>query len=150
LNAWLLTWEGTEGPARAPDYKIVAILSGRMSGKSVEIIVDALYTRCLWTAGDLAHFANRKKERDKQFRHTYSQCSRFFFGHNPCIFARRVTDLVVKRDEDKFLEHVSWTEPPFLRVEEPGSMPVEVEPATSRKLTRALKPIVAEIYGRDA
>jgi hypothetical protein len=29
VNAWLLTWEGTEGPALAPDKKVVAILSSR-------------------------------------------------------------------------------------------------------------------------
>ena len=63
MNAWLLTWEGTEPETILfdNDNKIVTILSGRMCSKSVELIVYVLYTRCLWTAGDISYFANRKK-----------------------------------------------------------------------------------------
>ena len=150
MNAWLLTWEGTQNPAISDDYKIAAILSGRLGSASVEFVVDALYTRCIWTATDLVHFAHRPRAREKQFRHTYSQLSRFFYGANPCIFARLVTDLVVQRDEERHVERVTWTELPYCRIEEPGGMPVEVEPATTKELTRVLDPIVAEIYRREA
>ena len=45
MNAWLLTWEGTEPKTIFDDdNKIVTILSGRMSSKSVELILDALCT----------------------------------------------------------------------------------------------------------
>ena len=68
MNAWLLTWEGTEPETIFDnDNKIVTILSGRTSSKSVEFIVYVLYTRCLWTAGDLSYCANRRKEREKLY-----------------------------------------------------------------------------------
>jgi len=43
LNAWLLTWEGTTGPAIVPDKKIVAILSSRKSSTVIADIVALFY-----------------------------------------------------------------------------------------------------------
>ena len=148
MNAWLLTWEGTEGPALLPDNKIVAILSGRLSAKSVELIVDVLYTRCVLTADELAYLAHKRKAREKQFKSPSTPLDRFIYGHNPWIYARQVTDLVVERDEDQHLEHVSWTEPPEWAVREPGAMPVQIRPAISKQLTRVLEPIGTELYQR--
>lgn len=145
MNAWLLTWEGTVGPAISDDYKIAAILSGRLGSSSVEPIVDAIYTRCVWTAAELVNFAHKPKDRAKEFRHIYSQPDRFFYGTNPCIFARRVKDLRVHKDAERLVERVTWTELPYLRIVKQGSMPVEVEPESTRKVTRPLSPIVAEI-----
>ena len=148
MNAWLLTWEGIEDNALLDnDNKIVTILSGRMSTKSVELIIDVLYTRCLWTAGDLSYFANRRKEREKQFKTVYGH--RIFYGDQPRIFihARQVTDLVVEKDEDQQLEHVHWTELPLLMQNSEGKL-IESEPAQPKELTRALEPVSAEIYPR--
>ena len=146
MNAWLLTWEGTKGPALVPDKQIVAILSGRLATKTVELIVDVLYTRCALTADELTYFAHKRKERQKRFKVIGTSPDRFIYGHNPWIYARHVTDLVVEKDENQDLEHVSWTDPPEWTVKEPGAMPVQTRPATPKQLTRALKPIVAEIY----
>ena len=148
MNAWLLTWEGTEPKTIFDDdNKIVTILSGRMSSKSVELILDALYTRCLWTAGNLSYFANRRKEREKQFKKVYGH--RIFYGDPPRIFiyARQVTDLVVEKDEDQQSEHVRWTELPLLMQNSEYKL-IEKEPATPQQLTRALKPVSAKIYPR--
>jgi hypothetical protein len=49
MNAWLLTWEGTEGPALVADRKIVAILSARKSEGAVAELVRVLYCRTIGT-----------------------------------------------------------------------------------------------------
>jgi hypothetical protein len=148
MNAWLLTWEGTTGPARSEDDKIVAILSGRLSPGSIELVVDALYTRCIWMAESHVLNAHKRKGRDAQFRHTASQPDRIFYGANPCIFARIVTNLRVETDDERQVEHVAWTERAYLRIKEPGGMPVEVEPALEKRLTRKLKPLAPDIFPR--
>ena len=148
MNAWLLTWEGTEPETIFDnDNKIVTILSEPMSSKSVEFIVYVLYTRCLWTAGDLSYCANRRKEREKLY--IYAKHRRgFYYGSNPWIYARQVTDLVIEKDEEDGLEHISWKEPPELIQDSTGT-PIGFEPATPRELTRALdEPLSAEIYPR--
>lgn len=149
MNAWLLTWEGTASPHLwNNDNKIVTILSGRMSSKSVELIVDALYTRGLWTANDLRYFANRRRERENQFKIKLSSSSGFLYGINPWIYARQVTDLVIEKDEEGRFEHISWKELPELKWDSAGR-PIGFEPAIPGELTRALdKPLSAEIYPR--
>ena len=150
MNAWLLTWEGTEPKTIFDnDNKIVTILSGRTSSTLVEQIVYVLYTRCLWTAGDLSYFANRKKEREKMYKPVYANHRRgFYYGSNPWIYARRVTDLVIEKDEEDEFEHISWNEPPEL-IQDSIGRPIGFEPATQQKLTRALdEPLSAEIYPR--
>ena len=151
MNAWLLTWEGTEPETIFDnDNKIVTILSGRTSSTLVEQIVYVLYTRCLWTAGDLSYFANRRKEREKHYKPIQSNHHRrFLYGSNPWIYARQVTDLVIEKNEEAGLEHISWKEPPEL-IQDSAGTPIGFEPATPRKLTRALdKTLSAEIYPRD-
>ncbi len=147
MKAWLLTWEGTANPADSDDYKIAAILSGRLGSGSVKPIVDAIYTRCIWTATDLVYFAHKPRDREEQFWHSHNQSDRFFYGYNPCIFARLVKDIVVRKDEEMLVERVTWTELPYFRIEEQGGMPVEVEPASPRELTRTLKAVAADIHG---
>ena len=152
MNTWLLTWEGIEDNALLDnDNKIVTILSGRTALKSIELIVDVLYTRCVWTAGDLSYFANRRKEREKRFNKTrHGLHPRIFYGDIPRIFiyARKVTDLVVERDENQQLERVRWTDHPYLIQNSEYNKFIEKEPATPQQLTRALKPVSAEIYPR--
>ena len=50
MNAWLLTWEGTEGPALLPDKKIIAILASRKLDRSILDLVDILYRRSVDSA----------------------------------------------------------------------------------------------------
>ena len=151
MNAWLLTWEGTEPETIFDnDNKIVTILSGRTPSESVELIVYVLYTRCLWTAGDISYFANRRKERENQLYKPICANLRggFYYGSNPWIYARRVTDLVIEKNEEEGLEHISWSELPELIQDSEGRL-IGFEPATPRKLTRALEPLSAEIYPRE-
>ena len=148
MNAWLLTWEGIgDNALLEDDNKIVTILPGRMSLRSLDLILDALYTRCLWTAGDLSYFANRRKEREKQFKAVYGH--RIFYGDRSGIFiyARQVTDFVVEKDENQQLEHVRWTELPLWTQNSEYKL-IKKEPATPQQLTRTLEPLSAEIYPR--
>lgn len=148
MNAQLLTWEGTEPETIFDnDNKIVTILSGCTAPKSVKFIVYVLCTRCLWTAGDLSYCANRRKERERLYIYTKHR-SGFLYGSNPWIYARQVTDLVIEKNEEEGLEHISWKEPPEL-IQDSAGRPIRFEPAIPTELTRALdKPLSAEIYPR--
>ena len=148
MNAWLLTWEGTEPETIFDnDNKIVTMLSGRTSSKLVKFIVYVLYTRCLWTAGDLSYCANRGKEREKLYIDA-KHARGFLYGSNPWIHARQVTDLVIEKNAEDGLEHISWKEPPEL-IQDSAGTPIGFEPAIPGELTRALdKPLSAEIYPR--
>ena len=145
MNAWLLTWEGTTGPALDPHRKLISILSARKTESTVLEHVDQLYCRSIYTAKDLAHFANKRRERERQFKHLASTWNRLFYGRNPCIFARVVSGLSFTYDPDKNEETLHWVDPPYLRIPEPGAMPVEIEPATKRELTRRVEPLARDL-----
>ena len=145
MNAWLLTWEGTIGPALDPHRKLISILSGRKTESTVLEHVDQLYCRSIYAAKDLAHFANKRREREAEFKHLASAWDRLFYGRNPCIFARLVSGLSFTYDPDTNEETLRWVDPPYLRVLELGAMPVEIEPATERELTRRAEPLARDL-----
>ena len=63
------------------------------------------------------------------------------------IFARLVTDLKVVRDEAQGPETVSWTDPPYLRIEMPGELPVVAEPERYCELVRQINvPLSGDLY----
>lgn len=146
MNAWLLTWEGTSGPALDTDKKIVAIISARRNLRAIAMMVDLLYCRSVNTAYRMALFANKKKYRESQYMLVDSTPNRFLYGHNPYIFARVVFNLKIERDEARQLEHIRWTEPPYLHIENQGEMPNEVTPAKEMELVRAFEPLSLDIY----
>lgn len=149
MNAWLLTWEGTAGPALIPENKIVAILSSRRKSTVIEEFVDLIYSRSVDSAYDMALFANKRKARQHAYKHTYSTSMRLFYGRNPCIFARVVCDLTVQRDETREIERIRWTDSPYLRIETPGALPIEAAPAIERELVRRIRPLSRDIYERE-
>src|SRR5205814_3584475 len=108
--------------------KILAIISSRRSSSFIKDLVDVLYCRSVDSAHDMATRANKRKQRDRELMATFSTAGRIFYGRNPMIFARRVTNLQVVRNEAKGTETVSWTDPPHLRIEKPGELPVVIEP----------------------
>lgn len=150
MNAWVLTWEGTTGPAVEPDTKIVAILSSRKSSRSVEELIDVLYCRSIYSAHDSMMTANKKKERQSQFKAIFSQPSRMFYGRNPCIFARVVIDLTVTRDERERKEVVRWIDPAVFGNADSGSGVKEIYPSRECEVVRALRPLSLDIYGTAA
>lgn len=106
MKAWLITWEGTSKKIN-DDLKIVAILSGRYSGSTIEIICDTIYHRTELNARDSAYYANRKPERYKMNRVSTS-CG-VCFGKNPFLYGRKVKELKVLQEGG--IETISWLEP---------------------------------------
>lgn len=138
MNAWLLTWEGTAGPAVMPDKKIIAILSSRRSTAAIADLVDVLYCRSVDSAYDMAFMTNKRTQRKSKYRHLYSTSSRLFYGRNPCIFARQVTDLRIEQDFDSKSELLSWRELPVYQNAPSGSGIVELYPAEECEHRRSL------------
>jgi len=63
------------------------------------------------------------------------------------IFARLVTDLEVVRNEVQGTETVSWTDPPYLRIEKPGELPTVAEPEHYCELVRQINvPLSGDLY----
>lgn len=112
LNAWLLTWEGTPGSDVPPGGKIIAILDGRRSHSFVKDLVDVIYGRCVYSAYEMAFMANKRSQRDRQYKVLYTRPLQILYGHMPLIFARRVQSLTITRDEEQGTEHLRWTELP--------------------------------------
>ncbi len=146
MNAWLLTWEGTSGPALVPDKKILAILSSRRSSSVVADFVDTLYCRSVDSAYDMALLANKRKVREHQYRHTRSSLNRIFYGRNPCIFARVVINLKVERVESQCIERIRWTEQAVYINAKSGSGIEKLEPERECEHIRSLKPLALDIY----
>lgn len=149
LNAWLLTWEGTSGPATRPDKKIVAIIDARRSDAFIASLVDVLYCRSVDSAYDMAFMANKRQLRDRQYRHTNTYPSRILFGRLPCIYARRVCNLTVVWDEAMGKEHIRWTEPAIFGNAKTGSSVVEIVPPREFEHVRSHNPLALDVYERD-
>jgi len=137
MNAWLLTWEGT-GRNVTPENKIVAIVSSRRSSSFIEDLVEVLYCRTADSAYDAARGANRSRQRRNQLRATFSANNQIFFGRNPLIFARRVTNLVVVQNETQGMETITWLDPPYLKIQSPDYMPVVADRERIRCLVRPI------------
>ena len=144
MNAWLLTWEGTSGPALSRDRKIVAILSARRTSGAVADIVDTLYCRTVDSAYGMVSLANKRSQRERQYKLLGSTSQRFFYGGNPCIFARVVSELTVDTSDAQDTETVRWIEVPIYANAETGSGIVEVEAARPCHHTRFRAPLAQE------
>lgn len=139
MNAWLLTWEGTTGAATRPEEKVIAILSSRSS--TPVTLVQTIYHRSVDTAYDMSRTANKSKARAKRYEHLYSTSSRYFYGSNPCIFARRVTNLTIKKDTKRGRETLRWVEPAVFVNADRGSGIKEQWPSRQCEHTRRLIPL---------
>jgi hypothetical protein len=139
LNAWLLTWEGTLGNEGPPGGKIIAVLDGRRSHSFVEDLVDVIYGRCVYSAYEMAFMANKRNQRDSQYKVLNSRPSHVLYGHMPLIFARRVRDLTIARDESQGTEHLRWTELPIYGNASSGSSVVQLKPEEEREYVRSIK-----------
>ena len=139
LNAWLLTWEGTPGSDGPPGGKIIAILDGRRSSSFVEDVVDVIYSRSVYSAYEMAFMANKRNQRDAQYKVLNTRPSQVVFGHMPLIFARRVRDLTITRDEAQDTEHLRWIELPIYGNAKSGSSVVLIQPEEEREYVRSTK-----------
>lgn len=126
LNAWLLTWEGVPGNEGPPGGKIIAILDGRRSFSFVEDVVDVIYGRCVYSAYEMALVANKRNQRDARCKVIGTPPSQVLFGHMPLIFARKVRDLTITRDEAQGTEYLSWIELPIYNNARSGGPIVQI------------------------
>ena len=126
----------------------MAIISARRKISTIAEMVDLIYCRSVDSAYYMAFMANKRKQRDDQYKSVSSSLSTLSYGRNPFIYARQVSNLKVVRDEVHKIERVCWTEPPYLKIEKPGSMPIVVEPEIDKELVRSLDPLSLDIYER--
>ena len=104
--AWLVTWEWAGDHARV-DEPIAAILSPRFSEERVGAIVEVIYGTHSLTVTELAMYASKRDDNPyrAQWHQGHCQC-----GHNPWLFARKVDNVRVSRDEATGLETIRWVE----------------------------------------
>lgn len=145
MNAWLLTWEGMS-PRITADNKIAAIVSARRSSSFIYDLVDVLYHRSIDAVYQTVSNLYKPKLR-RQLLATYSTSDRLFFGRDSLIFARLVNNLRVSLDRENGTETVSWTDPPYLRIENPGEMPHVADQARRCTLVRGIHaPLSGDVY----
>jgi hypothetical protein len=143
MRAWLLTWEGTSADICA-ENKIIAIISSRRSIGFIRDVVDLLYSHADVSAYGAVLNANRRMERRDGLTMSGGVGERFFFGENPCIFARRVSEVRVNRRQSEGVEVVTWIDPPYLKVERSGELPIVADPPRRCRLVR---PVNASLGG---
>lgn len=105
-NAWLITWIVAPTSKKNVD-RIAAILSSRKSEKTVIEFAKLLYLRTMFSAFDMAYYANRPNEIP------FPVHENGMIGNSPYwLYARRVTNLEIQRDEENNKESISWVELP--------------------------------------
>lgn len=122
-----------------PEEKIIAILSSRLSTPIG--LVQAFYHRSVDTAYEMSCTANKSKVRAKRYEHTQRTSTRYFYGTNPCIFARKVTDLSVYKDEAHCREVIRRIEPAVFVNADHGGGIKEKWPPKQCEHTRPLIPL---------
>lgn len=120
-NAWVLTWEGTRGPAISEQTQLIAIFSSRRGMASIFDAVETTYGRALFSALEMATLANKARDRRERLLHENTGPDLILYGKDPCIFARRVEDLSIRSDPAAGIEEVRWTEPALYRNASVGS-----------------------------
>jgi hypothetical protein len=136
MNAWLITWEGTDKSIKEAN-KIAGVLSGRCSSSYVENLVDFIYHRTIFDVHAMVHYANKRKAREAKSKMLFSTNGRIYYGSNPCLYARRVKNIEVNVDELKNIEIVNWVE--HARIENNESTGYkfkEIEPEKRKRVSR--------------
>jgi hypothetical protein len=100
-SAWLVTWDGQ----KAPEKKIVAILNHRLSDRRVRELVEQFYIALAVTSDD-ERLLYAKSFKNNPYPAKLDNFERITCGHNPWLYARRVTDLSIEGDR------LVWKEPP--------------------------------------
>jgi hypothetical protein len=99
-TAWLVTRQGTRGRR----VKVVAVLNSRWSVRRVANAVELFYGSQTYSAPEMARFAVRPSA--NPYRPTIEKFGRMDCGHNPWLYARRVSNL------RRVNRQLRWEEPP--------------------------------------
>lgn len=113
MKAWLITWEWT---STIPTEKIVAIESSRRSTSSIADLMELFVLRSLYSAKEVAYYANRKREMVYKAQtpigiNGVPHGERILCGHDPWLYGRKVCDLKIEIDETSDEEILTWREP---------------------------------------
>ncbi len=107
MKAWLITWDWANDAAAVAD-EVVGVLNPRWADRRVADIVEFLYSNATVNISELAYYA--KKPSNNPYRANIRN-GKILCGHNPFLYARRVSDLEIKIGSDG-RESISWMEPP--------------------------------------
>ncbi len=113
MIAWLITWEWTSYVDAVAD-RVAAILNPHWGERRVAPFVEFLYANTNATVRELAFYA--KKPNNNPYLAVISSFSIVRCGHNPFLFARKVSELFVTVDADTGLETIKWMEPPSFSI----------------------------------
>jgi hypothetical protein len=120
MNAWLITWEW-KGEHAKRENPLIAIFSYRKGENFVRKFVEEIYLMKTSTVEKKVHWANRSKARPYKAKkeiiakNDVPHDMGIICGHNPFIYARKVSDLKVVRDPENEVEELSWKESPTYR-----------------------------------
>lgn len=113
MKAWLVTWEWSGDHAKRGD-KVAAIFSSRLSPERVREYVEFIYLS-EYTLSERMAYPKHKDQNPYPAKFGSLDGlpweAEIYCGHNPWLFARRVDNLVVERDEHG-KESATWTERP--------------------------------------
>jgi hypothetical protein len=99
------------------------------------------------TAKEAAYYMNRPHEipyeaSKSEFINRVPHGNRIRCGHNPHIYARKVSELRIEQDREKGIEVIYWKEPPTLQWEDERRMVIEIsKEGRLRNLKRELVPL---------
>lgn len=121
-RAWVISWKN----ATTGEDTFVSILSSRYSGSRIKKLVEQVYADQTYTWEDRVRFAQgRRYESDRARFFSFrpppegpgsSYAGMIECGHNPFLYARLVTDVVVKSTPDGD-EEITWKEPKLREIE---------------------------------
>lgn len=117
MKAWVITWEGTSQELKDQN-RLVAILSSQKSDKYVGDLVEFIYLRATSSASDMLFLANRSAEvpykagRSKVINGV-PHGDRIICGHNPWLYARKVSCVKVTKEPGNDNEEITWKETPI-------------------------------------
>ena len=107
-KVWLVTRLYDDG-----SESIAAVLDSRRRTRFVLDFVEIMYSHCNQSVAGLR--MNAAHRRNVPYR-AQGESERITCGHNPHLFARKVSDFKVRSGEDANTEIVSWVEPAIWRM----------------------------------
>lgn len=115
MNAWLITWEYL-GEHAASHQRFIAILSSRKHCSTVAEFVEFHYGINNLNATEMSYYANRRRElpfiiKNSAIINDVPHADRITCGDNPHIYARKVSELTISRNNENNSETVRWKEP---------------------------------------
>ncbi len=114
-TAWLVTWEWCGKHANPHEEKVVILLNYKWGGKMVCKIVEQFYVYKYYTLSEKINCAKHPNKNPYSAKFVIVNGipfeGRITCGSNPFLYARMVSNVVIKKDK-KGNEGLSWTEIP--------------------------------------